>query len=160
VSLFGSYMRMDAMFPQLGFSPSGGVEPIHGVFQNVAAGVRVTLPIFDRGQGTLAAARARELAATQVLAERRLAADGEQAAAAARLEAAQSALGAYADDTRALARRNLDVVRETYTLGRATLLDVLSEQRRYLDFEAAYTATLAEAFAAATDVERAKGARQ
>jgi cobalt-zinc-cadmium efflux system outer membrane protein len=158
--LFGSYMRMDAMFPQSGFSPSGAIEPIHGIFHNVAAGVRVTLPVFDRGQGSAAAASARERAAAAVLAERRLAVDAEVSAAASRLDAARAALAIYADGTRTLAGRNLDVMRETYTLGRATLLDVLAEQRRYLEFEAAYTTALAEAFAAATDVLRAKGALQ
>lgn len=160
LSLFGSYMRMDAGFPQSGFAPAGGLEPIHAIFHNVAAGVKVSIPLFDRGQGAIAAAKAREAAAAQELAARQLGAAGEVDAAAARLAAARAALGFYADDTRSLARRNLDVVRETYTLGRATLLDVLAEQRRYLDFEVAYTAALGEAFAAAADFDRAKGAVQ
>ena len=160
LSVFGSYMRMDAGFPQSGISPAGGLEPIHGIFHNVAAGVKVSLPLFDRGQGTFAAAKARETAAAHELSARRLGAAGEVDAATARLAAARAALALYADDTRSLAKRNLEVVRETYTLGRATLLDVLSEQRRYLDFEVAYTAALGEAFAAAADLDRAKGAVQ
>jgi outer membrane protein, heavy metal efflux system len=158
LNLFGSYMRMDAGFPQSGLSVAGAPEPIHGVFHNVAAGVKVTIPLFNRGQGTIAAARARETAAAEALSGRRLGAAGEIGAATARLEAARAALTSYAGDTRSLARRNLDVVRETYTLGRAGLLEVMSEQRRYLDFEAAYTEALAEAFAALTDLQRAKGA--
>jgi cobalt-zinc-cadmium efflux system outer membrane protein len=157
INVFGGYMRMNAMFPQSGFGPTGAIEPIHGIFHNVAIGVKVSLPLFDKGQGTLAAAKAREAAAASALAERRLAAAGEATAAEARLSAARQALGSFADDTRALARRNVDVVRETYTLGRATLLDVLNEQRRYLDFEGAYTSALAEAYAAVTDLQRAKG---
>jgi cobalt-zinc-cadmium efflux system outer membrane protein len=153
-------MRMDAGFPQSGISPAGGLEPIHGIFHNVAAGVKVSLPLFDRGQGTFVAAKARETAAAHELSARRLGAAGEVDAATARLAAARAALALYADDTRSLAKRNLEVVRETYTLGRATLLDVLSEQRRYLDFEVAYTAALGEAFAAAADLDRAKGAVQ
>lgn len=160
LTLFGSYMRMDAGFPQSGVAPAGGLEPIHGIFHNVAGGVKLSIPLFDRGQGTIVAAKAREVAAAQELAARRLGAAGEVDAAAARLAAARTALASYADDTRALAKRNLDVVRETYTLGRSTLLDVLVEQRRYLDFEVAYTAALGEAFAAAADLDRAKGAGQ
>ena len=63
----------------------------------------------------------------------------------------------YSRETRELARRNLDVVRETYQLGRATLFDVLNEQRRYLDFESGYTDALAEAFASRTALQRATG---
>jgi outer membrane protein TolC len=57
----------------------------------------------------------------------------------------------------ALARHNLDIVRETYQLGRATLFDVLNEQRRYLEFESGYTDALADAFAARTALQRATG---
>jgi cobalt-zinc-cadmium efflux system outer membrane protein len=158
ISLFGSYMRMDAGFPQSGVNMSGSLEPIHGIFHNVALGVKVSLPVFDRGKGNAAAATARETMASHVLDGRRLVAAGEVASAAERLTAARQALTSYDDETRALARRNVDVVRETYSLGRATLLDVLTEQRRYLDFEAAYIGALAEAFAATTDLQRAKGA--
>jgi outer membrane protein TolC len=59
-----------------------------------------------------------------------------------------------------MAQRNLEVVRETYTLGRATLFDVFNEQRRYLDFESGYTEALAEAFFAQTDLKRAQGELQ
>jgi outer membrane protein TolC len=157
LTAFAGYMRMDAGFPQSGVGPGGGLEPIHGIFHNITAGVKVSLPIFDRGQGTTAAAKAREAAAAQALAGRRLAAAGEVDAAAARLSAARDALSVYSESTRSLARRNLDVVHETYSLGRLTLLDVLTEQRRYLEFEGAYTSALAEAFAASTDLLRAKG---
>ena len=160
LSVFGGYMRMNAGFPQMAFAPGGTLEPIHAIFHNVAVGVKVSLPVFDRGQGAMATATAREAAAAQTLNGRRLAAAGEVDAAEARLAAARQALTAYSEDTRSLARKNVEVVRETYVLGRATLLEVLTEQRRYLDFEAAYIAALAEAFAAATDLQRAKGALQ
>ena len=48
-------------------------------------------------------------------------------------------------------------MRETYGLGGVTLLDVLNEQRRYLEFEAAYAAALEEAVAAVAGLQRAKG---
>jgi outer membrane protein TolC len=59
-----------------------------------------------------------------------------------------------------LARRNLDVVRQTYELGRGTLSDVLAEQRRYLEFETEYTSALREAFEARTSLEFARGELQ
>lgn len=157
LSLFGGYMRMDAGFPQSGLSTAGTLEPIHMLSHNVAAGLRISLPIFDRARGTQAAAKARELAAAQTVTARRLEAAAEVAAATAREAAAREALTSYGGDTRALARRNVEVMRQTYVLGRATLLEVLAEQRRYLDFETAYTTALAEAFAAVSDVQRAKG---
>jgi cobalt-zinc-cadmium efflux system outer membrane protein len=160
VTVFGGYMRMEAGFPQSGLSPAGTLVPIQMAGHNVAIGVRVSLPVFDRAQGTVAAARAREISAARAVDERRLAASGEVAAATARAAAAREALAAYGDDTRALARRNVDVMRETYTLGRATLVDVLAEQRRYLDFESGYIAALAEAATAAADLQRATGELQ
>ena len=49
-------------------------------------------------------------------------------------------------------------VRQTYTLGRATLLDAIAEQRRYIDIETGYTEALKQAYDAAVDIERAIGA--
>jgi outer membrane protein TolC len=42
-------------------------------------------------------------------------------------------------------------------LGRATVFDVIAEQRRYLEFEQAYTMTLLEAWEARADLARASG---
>jgi outer membrane protein TolC len=59
-----------------------------------------------------------------------------------------------------LAKQNLDVVRQTYELGRGTLLDVLTEQRRYLDVERAYTDALREAYEANAALKQALGDEQ
>jgi cobalt-zinc-cadmium efflux system outer membrane protein len=157
ISLFGSYMRMDEGFPQRGFGASGALEPIHGVFHNVAGGIRVSLPIFNRGQGATLAAQARERAAAELLRARELAVASELASARVRVAAARRVLEAYSEETLTLVRRNLEVVRETYSLGRATLFDVLNEQRRFLEFEAGHTEALAEMFAAQTALRRATG---
>ena len=157
VGIFGSYMRMDSGFPQSAFGTGGALEPIRGIFHNVSGGLRVTVPLFNRNQGSRAAALARGEGARHNLEARRLAVGSEIEAAQARAAAARRALAAFSVDTRALARRNLDVVRETYQLGRATLFDVLNEQRRYLDFESGYTDALADAFTARTAVQRATG---
>ena len=79
------------------------------------------------------------------------------AAAAARVRQARQALAAYGEGTLALAQRNLGVVRQTFELGRATVFDVLAEQRRYQDLEQAYTMTLLEAWEADADLGRAAG---
>jgi outer membrane protein TolC len=56
-----------------------------------------------------------------------------------------------------MARQNLDVVTQTYELGRATVFDVLAEQRRFLDLERAYSSTLREVYEARTALRRALG---
>ena len=140
VGVFAGYMRMDG-----------------GMSHDLAGGVRLTIPIFDRGQGAIAAAAAREKGAAREIEARQLEARSEAEAARARLEAAARAVAVFGAPVRALARANLDVVRETYTLGRGTLFDVLNEQRRYLDFENAYIDALAESFAAQTALKRATG---
>ena len=70
---------------------------------------------------------------------------------------ARRAVGMYADGIITLARHNLDVVRQTFDLGRATVFDVLAEQRRYLEIEQAYTNALREAWEARTALVRALG---
>jgi cobalt-zinc-cadmium efflux system outer membrane protein len=157
VSLFGAYMRMDAGFPQFGVSSTGVPERVRGQFDYVSAGAVVMLPLLNRNQGRIAAAQAERTAADARRRAIELAAASEVAAATARAERARKALSAYGDSTRELARRNLDVVRQTFELGRATVFDVLTEQRRYLEFEQGYTAALLEAWEAHADLGRAAG---
>jgi cobalt-zinc-cadmium efflux system outer membrane protein len=157
VSVFGMYMRMDAAFPQQAFSPTGGLEPIRSVFHYVSIGAMVTLPLLNRNQGTVAAAQAERIGAAAQLEAARLAAQSEIAAARSRDGHARQALDAYTGDTLSLARQNLDVVRQTYELGRGTLLDVLNEQRRSLDVERAYTDVLREAYDARQALKAALG---
>ena len=157
VGIVGMYMRMDAGFPQQGLSPTGTFEPIRSVFHYVSIGAIVTLPLQNRNQGAVAAAQAERVGAAAQLEAARLAADAEIAAARARDGHAREALEAYSGDTITLARHNLDVVRQTYELGRETLLDVLNEQRRYLDVERAYTDVLREAYEARQALRTALG---
>src|SRR4029434_5231184 len=79
------------------------------------------------------------------------------AAAFAQLEAAQRSLEIYGRGVRDVARRNLEVVRGSYELGRGSLLDVIAEQRRFIDVETGYTDALKQVYDAAVDVERAVG---
>jgi cobalt-zinc-cadmium efflux system outer membrane protein len=156
-SVFGMYMRMDAGFPQQGLSPTGAFEPIRSVFHYVSVGAMLTLPVRNRNQGAVAAAEAARVGAAAQLEAARLAAQAEVAAARSRDGYAHQALDAYTGDTIALARHNLDVIRQTYELGRGTLLDVLNEQRRYLDVERAYTDVLREAYDARQELKAALG---
>jgi len=157
INLLGMYMRMDAGFPQHAFGSGGGLEPIRGVFHYVALGAAVTVPLLDRNQGSVAAAHAQRAGASAQLEAAQLAAQAEVAAARVRDEHARQAVAVYTSDTRALARQNLSVVSQTYGLGRATVFDVLTEQRRYLDVERSFTAALREAYEARQALRRALG---
>ena len=156
VSLFASYMRMDAGFPQRGFTPDARLERIRGVFHYVSAGAMITVPVLNRNQGEVAAARAEHAGVESAYEAARLAADAELAAARARDDRARQAVSAYTG-AHTLARQNLTVVGQSYELGRVTVFDVLAEQRRYLDVERAYTEALSAAYEARTAVNRALG---
>jgi cobalt-zinc-cadmium efflux system outer membrane protein len=81
----------------------------------------------------------------------------EVTAAFTQSEAAQRALEIYTQGVREVARQNLEVVRQTYALGRIALLDLIAEQRRYIDIETGYTESLKQAYDAVVDIERAVG---
>ena len=157
VTLFGSYMRMDTGFPQQGLSAGGELERVRGRFNYVTVGAMVTLPLWNRQQGAIAtAAAAREGAAARLEATR-LTAASEIAEARAWRDQARAAVSLYEGGIRPLARRTLEIVRETYQLGRATVFDVLAEQRRYLETERAYTEALTDAYASGVSLGRALG---
>jgi cobalt-zinc-cadmium efflux system outer membrane protein len=157
VSLFGAYMRMDAGFPQQGFGTAGQLERVRGLFHYVAGGAMVMVPILNRNQGHVAAAQAERSVAEARREAAELAARAEVAEAQARDQQAQRAVGLYAGAARGLARQNLDVVAQTFELGRATVFDMLAEQRRYLEVEQSYTNALREAWEARVALKRAIG---
>jgi outer membrane protein, heavy metal efflux system len=157
VSLFASYMRMDAGFPQTAFAPGGGLERVRGLFHYWSAGATVSVPVLNRNQGELAAATSERAGAAAAYEAARLTAETELAAARARDERAREAVNAYTSGAQTLARQNRTVVSQSYDLGRVTVFDVLTEQRRYLDVERAYTETLKAAYEARTALERAVG---
>lgn len=156
LTVFGSYMRMDAGFAQRGFGTGGDLERIRGLFHYASAGAMVMVPLWNRNQGGVAAARAERFAAAARVEAVQLTAQTEVVAATAQFTQSLQALGAMADGV-VLARRNVDVVRQTYELGRATLSDVLIEGRRYLEVEHEYTSALREAFEARVSLETARG---
>jgi cobalt-zinc-cadmium efflux system outer membrane protein len=151
------YMRQDTGFDLRGITASGGTRPIQDVFHYVGAGVSITLPVRNRNQGNIAAAMATATAAKRRQAAVMLTIRQEVTAAFTQYDAAQRALALYTQGVREPARQNLEVVRQTYTLGRATLMDVIAEQRRYIDIETGYTEALKQAYDAVVDIERAVG---
>jgi outer membrane protein, heavy metal efflux system len=159
VSVTGGYTRMDAGFPQFGFSAAGHLERVRGLFHYLSVGAMVSVPLFNRNQGELAAAQAERSAAVANLEAARLTAQSEAAAARSRDERAHQAVKLYGDGARPLARQNLSVVEQSYELGRSTVFDVVNEQKRLLEIERGYTDALRAAYEARTSLNRALGER-
>ena len=152
------YQRQDVGFALNGLTDRGGTRPIQDVFHYFGGGVSITLPVRNRNQGNVAAATAEARAAEHRLALAELVARQEVEAAFAQRAAAGRSLRLYEDGVRAVARRNLDVVRQTHALGRTTLLEVVAEQRRYLDIEVGYTEVLKQVYDTGVEIERTVGA--
>ncbi len=151
------YQRQDFGFALSGLTNTGATRPIQDVFHYFGGGVSIMLPIRNRNQGNIAAAVASARAAERRVDAAVLTVRQDVEAAFAQFEAAQRSLQIYERGVRDTARQNLDVVRQTYQLGRGTLLDVIAEQRRFIDVETGYTESLKQVYDAAVDVERAVG---
>jgi outer membrane protein TolC len=72
---------------------------------------------------------------------------------------AQEGLRIFKDGVRGQASQNLEVVRKTYELGRTQLLDVIAEQRRFIDIEIGYTEALNRHYQAAVRVRAVTGGK-
>lgn len=156
-SLFASYERMSTGFDVFGFNSAGARVPVMGVFHNLSFGVKLNLPVRNRNEGNIEAAVAVAGAARSWREFAELVVRNEVISAYARFERAREALAIYRDGVRGQAERNLDVVRQTYTLGQKTALDYVGEQRRYVDVETGYTEVLKEYFNSLVELERAAG---
>jgi len=157
VTLAAGYTRSNAGFDLFGFDHLGGRVPIQDIFHTVTLGAKLTMPWFDRNQGTIAAAQAERAGAETLVTARQRTARAEIDAALARERETRRAVEIYAGEARTLARQNVEVMLEAYDLGRFPLSDVLAEQRRYLDVEAGYTDVLMRAYEARTAVASAFG---
>lgn len=151
------YLRQRFGYMLNGLTERGEPRPIDDVFHYVGAGVSITLPVRNQNQGNIAAALASTTAAQRRMAFVTLMIRQEVTAAFTQYDAAQRALEIYTHGVWEVARQNLGVVRQTYELGRATVLDVIAEQRRYIDVETGYTEALKQVYDAAVDIERVVG---
>jgi cobalt-zinc-cadmium efflux system outer membrane protein len=151
------YQRQNFGFNLNGLTASGAVRPIQDVFHYFGGGVSITLPVRNRNEGNIAAAVAAVRAAERRVEFAVLTVQQEVSAAFTQYAAAQRSLQVYERGVRDVARRNLEIVRQAYELGRGSLLDVIAEQRRYIDIENGYTDALKQVYDAAVDIERAVG---
>lgn len=151
------YQRQNFGFNLNGLTASGAIRPIQDVFHYFGGGVSITLPVRNGNQGNIAAAVAAVRAAERRVEFAVLMVQQEVSAAFTQYAAAQRSLQLYERGVRDVARRNLEIVRQAYELGRGSLLDVIAEQRRYIDIENGYTDALKQVYDAAVDIERAVG---
>jgi cobalt-zinc-cadmium efflux system outer membrane protein len=152
------YQRQETGFMLNGITDRGSTRPIQDVFHMVGGGVTITLPVRNRNQGNVQAALAEVRAAERRREFLELQVRQEVAAAFTQHDVARCSLELYARGVRDLARQNLDVVRQSHGLGRVPLLDVIAEQRRYVEIEMGYTDALKQAWDSAVEIERALGA--
>jgi cobalt-zinc-cadmium efflux system outer membrane protein len=151
------YMRQDFGYDLMGVTERGDLRPISDIFHYVGGGVTVTLPVRNRNQGNIAAALAEAQAAGRRLEAATLMVRQEVAAAFTQHAAAERALSTYTRGVWEVSQKNLSVVRRAYELGRHPLLDVIAEQRRYIEVEMGYTEVLKNAYEAVVELERAVG---
>jgi cobalt-zinc-cadmium efflux system outer membrane protein len=149
------YQRQEFGFALNGLTDRGGTRPIQDTFNYVGGGVTITLPVRNKNQGNVAAATAEAQGAERKREAAELIVRQEVAAAFTQLDAAQRALDIYTRGVRDVAGRNLGVVRQAYELGRIPVLDVIAEQRRYIDIEMGYTDALKFVHDAGIEIQRA-----
>lgn len=155
--LSASYQRPSAGFAQLAVDPAGTLRPIRQTFNYATFGLEIALPAFNRNQGAIAAGAAAIGAAHNRTGAIDLTLRHEVAQSLVRYNGAQARVSVYGSGVRDQAARNLAIVRQIYRYGRSTLLDVIAEQRRFIDIETGYTDILAEAYAARVALEQAVG---
>jgi cobalt-zinc-cadmium efflux system outer membrane protein len=150
------YQRMNTGFPLLGIErDTGALLPIHQKMKFFTFGVKLMLPLRNRNQGMVAAARLEEEAARNRREFGELTIRREVAAAYVRYNRALRAKEIYRVGVRDQAAANLDVVRQTYELGSKTLLDYIAEQRRFIETENGYIDAILEVYLARVDILKA-----
>jgi outer membrane protein, heavy metal efflux system len=151
------YQRQQMGFGVMGITKSGGMREVEDTFHYFGGGFTVTLPVRNRNQGNIAAARAEATAAQHRHDLLDLTVRQEIAAAYAQHDGARRGADLYQRGVLQVARRNVETIRQAYELGRGSLLDVIAEQRRYIEIDAGYTEALKQLYDAAAEIERATG---
>jgi len=120
-------------------------------------GVSITLPIFDRNQGAIAAAQAASQQAASEAARVRAQANAEVAAARAALAAALDRHRSYVEELLPRAEAASRTVAFSYEKGLASLLELLEAERSLNEVRLAAVDSQADAVGAAADLAAACG---
>ena len=152
------YTDVQSQFPQLGLTASGSLVTLRDRDRLLTGGVSITLPLLSRNQGNVQAARARQSAATLRREYLERAIRAEIVGAHGRYQAARQAVEAFDTSVIHPAEESVRVLRASYTAGEVQLFDVLTEQRRLIDTQKAYTEAIKQEALACVALERAIGA--
>jgi len=152
------YTDSRSQFPLFGLTTPGTLSPIRDHDRVLTGGLSITLPLLSRNQGNIEAARARQAAATlrREYVERSIRA--QITGAYGRYIAAREAVQAFDASVIRPAEESVKVLRASYTAGEVRLFDVLTEQRRLIDTQKAYTEAIRQEALARVALERAVGA--
>lgn len=124
----------------------------------LTVGVSVELPFFNRNRGNISAASA-DIARARAERERlERAVTREVRVALARYETATRTLTVLTRYVQPGAEMNLRTIRAAYQAGQFRLLDVINEQRKLIETQAAIRAAQLAVFQARVELERAVGA--
>jgi cobalt-zinc-cadmium efflux system outer membrane protein len=154
-SLTAGYQRMAFGYPLNGTNDAGQLSPIQGTFHYFTVGVSLDLPVRNKNQGAIEAAIAESEGAKRRREFLELTVRREVASAYAQYNSTARAAEIFRVGVKDQANANLDVVRRTYELGSKTLIDYLSEQRRFIDLQNGYIDALLDTYKARVEVERA-----
>jgi len=154
-SLVAGYQQMAFGYPLNGINDTGQLRPIQGTFHYFTVGVSLDLPVRNKNQGAIEAAVAQAEAAKRRREFLELTVRREVASAYAQYNSAARAQEIFRVGVKDQASANLNVVRQTYELGSKTLIDYLSEQRRFIDLQNGYIDALLDTYKARVEVERA-----
>jgi cobalt-zinc-cadmium efflux system outer membrane protein len=154
-SLTAGYERMNSSFPVFGVNERGQLQPVQDVFHFLKFGVSLDLPVRNKNQGAIEAAIADSAAAKSRREFSELTVRREVASAYAQYDRAARAEEIFRVGARDPAKANLDVVRQTYELGSKTLLDVIGEQRRFIELENDFIEAQLAVYNARVEVARA-----
>ncbi|MGD9628611.1 MAG: TolC family protein [Pyrinomonadaceae bacterium] len=134
-SVKAGYQRMNTGFMLRGIDEQGLLRQIQDVFHFFTFGVEFDLPLLNRNQGAVAAAKFEREAAQRRVEFGELTVRREVGAAHARYNRAARSLFIFQNGVRDQAGSNLQVIWQTYELGSRSLLDYIAEQRRFLEVE-------------------------
>jgi outer membrane protein, heavy metal efflux system len=159
-ALTAGYQRMKQGFMLNGIDDAGQLQPIEMTSHTLTAGVTVTLPVRNKNQGMIEAASFQAEAARKRREFAELTVRREVATGYARYERASRAMEIFRVGVQAQANANLDVIRKTYELGAKTLIDYISEERRYIEVETSYIEAVLETYQARVDIARASSSTE
>ncbi|MBI4264704.1 MAG: TolC family protein [Acidobacteria bacterium] len=151
------YAQSESRFDQFGLTAAGTLTELRDTDRVLSAGVTIPLPFGNRNQGNIQAAQAQAEAAGLRREFLEQAVRRDVRAALARDQAARRAAEIFARQATGQSERNLELMRAGYRLGETRLLDFITEQRRLIDVQQAYTDILREQAVARAELERALG---